>query len=88
MRVDAFILSHKKPTKSMECFPKMTNLVSFSNSPFINATVHCTLPFKCVISTIQNFLCQSYGTPEGTFLFQYLQEKKLKQKELQKKSKQ
>ena len=29
-----------------------------------------------------------YGTPEGTFLFQYLPEKKLKQKELEKKSKQ
>ena len=28
------------------------------------------------------------GTPEGTFLFQYLQEKKLKQKELERKSKQ
>ena len=30
----------------------------------------------------------SYGTPEGTFLFQYLPEKKLKQKELENKSKQ
>ena len=29
-----------------------------------------------------------YGTPEGTFLFQYLLEKKLKQIELEKKSKQ
>ena len=29
-----------------------------------------------------------YGTPEGTFLFQYLPEKKSKQKELEKKSKQ
>ena len=29
-----------------------------------------------------------YGTPEGTFLFQYLPEKKLKQKELEKKSNQ
>ena len=29
-----------------------------------------------------------YGTPEGTCLFQYLPEKKLKQKELEKKSKQ
>ena len=31
---------------------------------------------------------ENYGTPEGTFLFQYLPEKKLKQKELEKKSKQ
>ena len=31
---------------------------------------------------------QNYGTPDGTFLFQYLPEKKLKQKELEKKSKQ
>ena len=30
----------------------------------------------------------SYGTPEETFLFQYLPEKKLKQKELENKSKQ
>ena len=29
-----------------------------------------------------------YGTPEGTFLFQYLPEKKSKQKELERKSKQ
>ena len=29
-----------------------------------------------------------YGTPEGTFLFQYLPEKKSKQKELGRKSKQ
>ena len=29
----------------------------------------------------------NYGTPERTFLFQYLPEKKLKQKELEKKSK-
>ena len=29
-----------------------------------------------------------YGTPEGTFLFQYLSEKKSKQKELKRKSKQ
>ena len=31
---------------------------------------------------------QMYGTPEGTFLFQYLPEKKSKQKELERKSKQ
>ena len=31
---------------------------------------------------------ESYGTPEGTFLFQYLPEKKSKQKELERKSKQ
>ena len=30
----------------------------------------------------------SYGTPEGTFLFQYLSEKKSKQKELERKLKQ
>ena len=30
----------------------------------------------------------TYGTPEGTFLFQYLSEKKSKQKELERKSKQ
>ena len=30
----------------------------------------------------------SYGTPEGTFLFQYLPEKKSEQKELERKSKQ
>ena len=29
-----------------------------------------------------------YGSPEGTFLFQYLPEKKLKQNELEKKSEQ
>ena len=32
--------------------------------------------------------CTNYGTPEGTFLFQYLPEKKSKQKELERKSKQ
>ena len=31
---------------------------------------------------------QNYGTPEGTFLFQYLPEKKSKQKESERKSKQ
>ena len=31
---------------------------------------------------------QKYGTPEGTFLFQYLREKKSEQKELESKSKQ
>ena len=30
----------------------------------------------------------AYGTPEGTFLFQYLPEKKSKLKELERKSKQ
>ena len=34
------------------------------------------------------YLSLIYGTPEGTFLFQYLPEKTLKQKELEKKSKQ
>ena len=34
------------------------------------------------------FFTHLYGTPDGTFLFQYLPEKKLKQKELEKKSKQ
>ena len=36
----------------------------------------------------QLYIIVLYGTPEGTFLFQYLPEKKLKQKELEKKSKQ
>ena len=36
----------------------------------------------------ENVKFQMDGTPEGTFLFQYLPEKKLKQKELEKKSKQ
>ena len=35
-----------------------------------------------------NMWILSYGTPEGTFLFQYLPEKKLKQEELEKKFKQ
>ena len=35
-----------------------------------------------------NFTWSIYGTPGGTFLFQYLPEKKLKQKKLEKKSKQ
>ena len=37
---------------------------------------------------IEQTLSHRYATPEGTFLFQYLPEKKLKQKELEKKSKQ
>ena len=32
--------------------------------------------------------CSPYGTPAGTFLFQYLSEKKSRQKELERKSKQ
>ena len=34
------------------------------------------------------YLSPIYGTPDGTLLFQYLPEKKMKQKELEKKSKQ
>ena len=53
---------------------------------------------RCTIFNFDNHILLSdqesiaisvlYGTPEGTFLFQYLPEKKLKQKELEKKSKQ
>ena len=41
-----------------------------------------------VIYAIYFGLTTNYGTREGTFLFQYLPEKKLKQKELERKSKQ
>ena len=33
--------------------------------------------------TVSKMLIYKYGTPEGTFLFQYLPEKKSKQKELE-----
>ena len=40
------------------------------------------------LNNLQNVTLYNYGTPEGTFLFQYLPVKKSKQKESERKSKQ
>ena len=48
----------------------------------------CLFTFLQAISLAKLSRSSSYGTREGTFLFQYLPEKKSKQKELERKSKQ
>ena len=40
---------------------------------------------KVGLKRVHKKMSQYYGTPEGTFLFQYLPEKKSKQKELERK---
>ena len=58
--------------------------INFDN--FMSVIITATQPPESVQEHLYHL--QLYGTPEGTFLFQYLQEEKLKQKELEKKSKQ
>ena len=60
----------------------------FSNSFTYNQAEQINKEIISVQILLEIHLTEHYGTPEGTFLFQYLPEKKSKQKELERKSKQ
>ena len=77
----------------------MNQFEQYRTCNFKYKTTHKTIPaiaamhglHRCCSVWTNRFnshTAEEYGTPEGTFLFQYLPEKKSKQKELERKPKQ